>query len=458
MRFCVRFLPFFVLFIVLGPAFALAQKPVRVHFEGGAGIEEDTILFSEIHSEDVLGKAAIGREAAQWSFPIDRTLTVRAELKRKGSTCLLIWEAGKDVLIKMVGDTLKPANLADSLFTALWPSTNAFVGKEMGRLFRLPFMKKASTPSLQFGKARQKRIDSFKDQLSKTEYQILSHWNHARIYAFLFYAGRIQLQLPPQHPFFRYTEDISPEATYAYTFPTNLLYKYEIEYLQKTDSLESLAAFLKEIEAQTPDQDLSDYLKVIYLKELTEFPSYWRPHQQLFNALTLEAALKAEAQNPYYDLLSRSANAFLQTSAGEPAPDFWALDWDGDSIRLSDWKGKVVFLDVWASWCMPCIQQRPFVLELAKKYQGKDVVISMVNFDRSEQTWNSYVQRTNPERLGQEVFVPDNFQSDFAEHFNVHFIPRYILISPEGKIVNGNTEEPSESLIHQIDRLLEKTD
>ncbi len=447
-------------FSILSSSGLSAQGTVKVYFEGGPGIQKDTILFSDLATEQIWGSLAIGAKPALGTFHIDRLGTVAARLKGESyaSECLLIWEAGKEITLQLVRDTLKPANLGDSLFTSLWPSTNAFLGGEMGRLFRLPFIKKASTPSLQFANRRQAQIDSLKERLSLTEYQIISHWNQARIYSFLFYAGRMQFQLPPGHPFFQFTSRISPEAPFAYTYPSNLLYKYEIEYLQKNDSIESLPVFLDEIEARTPDRDLTDYLKVFYLKELTELPSYWRPHQHLFDALALKAALESEAQNPYFDLLAASAEAFFNTSTGKFAPPFSALNWNGDSVQLSDWRGKVVFLDVWASWCAPCIQQRPFVLDLAKKYKGQNVVIAMLNFDRSIKQWKSYVNETNPGLEGTEVFIPGNVQSAFAEQYNIHFVPRYILIDTDGRIVNGNVGEPSKSLIRQIDQLLEKTD
>jgi thiol-disulfide isomerase/thioredoxin len=88
------------------------------------------------------------------------------------------------------------------------------------------------------------------------------------------------------------------------------------------------------------------------------------------------------------------AIAQAQVVEGKAAPEISATDASGKTVKLSDFKGKVVLLDVWASWCAPCLKELPKLNELAGKMSGKDVVILAVNIDE---------QKTNAERFLQKL-------------------------------------------------------
>jgi hypothetical protein len=145
------------------------------------------------------------------------------------------------------------------------------------------------------------------------------------------------------------------------------LYKYEIEYLRKNQSIENIPDFIDFIEGKTGNKDLADYLKAIYIKGLIENPSYWQKHEKLFNTEVLSQVLHSEKNNNYHYLIEQPSSSFYASQNGQIAYAFEADDNYGNKFNFQNTKGKVVFIDVWATWCGPCISHRPKVLEFSEK-------------------------------------------------------------------------------------------
>lgn len=74
----------------------------------------------------------------------------------------------------------------------------------------------------------------------------------------------------------------------------------------------------------------------------------------------------------------------------------------------------------------------------------------MISIDQSRSKWTKYVSKTNPNAYGYELFIDDQFSSDFSRGYGINSIPRYILIDKNGSIINANMMEPSENLEPQI--------
>jgi thiol-disulfide isomerase/thioredoxin len=114
-------------------------------------------------------------------------------------------------------------------------------------------------------------------------------------------------------------------------------------------------------------------------------------------------------------------------------------------------------IDTWATWCGPCIQHRPKMLEIAKKYEANPkVAIVFISIDRPKDRWLDYVQKTNPDNLGMELHIPDGMNSDFGDRYLIKSIPKYFLIDQDGIILNSDLMEPSIGMEQNIDRELSK--
>lgn len=158
----------------------------------------------------------------------------------------------------------------------------------------------------------------------------------------------------------------------------------------------------------------------------------------------------------YTEVLRDQFTEWDALSAGKPAPDFAATRTDGNPFRLSDLKGKVVYIDIWATWCGPCRAEFPYAVEIKKHYKNNsDIVFLYVSVDSKKETWQKYLAE-NPTFEGLHVNDPGDFDSQIAEKFKVNGIPRYLVIDREGKIFSTDARRPSdkENLIAQLDKAL----
>ncbi|MBK8575689.1 MAG: TlpA family protein disulfide reductase [Elusimicrobia bacterium] len=113
------------------------------------------------------------------------------------------------------------------------------------------------------------------------------------------------------------------------------------------------------------------------------------------------------------------------------APGFSLLDTRGNSVALADFKGKVVFIDFWATWCPPCRISMPEVEKLYATYQGKHVQILGLNLDEDGDSARRFVEK---KKIPYPVLLAG--QSDIGGAYGVNGIPHFALIDQEGNFVN----------------------
>jgi thiol-disulfide isomerase/thioredoxin len=143
-------------------------------------------------------------------------------------------------------------------------------------------------------------------------------------------------------------------------------------------------------------------------------------------------------------------------AAGASSPEFVYPDVHDATISLSSLRGHYVYIDVWATWCGPCKAELPFLKEVEKKYEGRNIRFVGLSVDviKDADKWKKFVTDNGLE--GCQVMADHDFTSDFIADFNITSIPRFILIDPEGKIVSANASRPSNpALAVQLTKLLE---
>jgi len=126
------------------------------------------------------------------------------------------------------------------------------------------------------------------------------------------------------------------------------------------------------------------------------------------------------------------AKAVSGDAQGQPAPDFNLKDLAGQNIRLSDYRGKVVLLNFWATWCPPCKEEMPWFVDLQKRYGAQGLqVLGVAMDDSGEQTIASFTQR-----LGVNYPVLLGKESVAQAYGNVQFLPDTFYIGRDGKIIS----------------------
>lgn len=138
------------------------------------------------------------------------------------------------------------------------------------------------------------------------------------------------------------------------------------------------------------------------------------------------------------------------TQQGQLAPDFELRDRDGKLHRLTDWRGKYVILDFWASWCGPCKAGMPAMKECYKKHCGKLDIIGIATWD-VEEGWHRALG--NMQLPWTNVFAYKGTASDVPAQYAVKALPTKFLISPKGEILLRFEGEDA-AFYEQIDRLV----
>lgn len=151
-------------------------------------------------------------------------------------------------------------------------------------------------------------------------------------------------------------------------------------------------------------------------------------------------------------------NLELSKLAHAGAKDDQLIQVDGSLSTLHDmldkYRGKVIYIDFWASWCAPCIAQFPYSKKLEQAMQGKDVVLLSISLDKDRYKWE---KKSGDLKLSTDhnYLLISNFESGLAKSLGIKEIPRYILLNKNGQIVNKNAHRPQDpQVIEEIERLL----
>ncbi len=149
-----------------------------------------------------------------------------------------------------------------------------------------------------------------------------------------------------------------------------------------------------------------------------------------------EAVKDKFADNPNVQHFVQMMMARKSVSLGQKAPDFTINSIDGKPIKLSDYKGKYVMLDFWASWCVPCRQENPNVVKQYAKFHPKGFEILGISLDDKKEAWQ---QAINADKLTwQHVSELQRFEGPTELLYHIDSIPMNFIIDPQGVIIAKN--------------------
>lgn len=138
-------------------------------------------------------------------------------------------------------------------------------------------------------------------------------------------------------------------------------------------------------------------------------------------------------------------------SPGMESPEFMDyLNYEGGTTSIGDLKGKYVYIDVWATWCVPCIVEMPYLIEVEKEYEGKNIQFVGISIDRKkdEDKWRKMI--VDKELMGTQLLAHNEIDSKFIQDYYIQGIPRFILLDPEGIIVSYDAPRPSEPRLKEL--------
>ncbi len=132
-----------------------------------------------------------------------------------------------------------------------------------------------------------------------------------------------------------------------------------------------------------------------------------------------------------------------ELKSGTTAPEFDLENYTGGRTKLSDFRGKYVYIDVWATWCSPCIKEIPYLKKVEHEFANANIEFVSISVDqeRFRTTWRNMIQN---KKLGGTQLITDNgWNSSFVQNYGLQGLPHFILIDDKGKIVSAKVENPS---------------
>ncbi|SMC57958.1 TlpA family protein disulfide reductase [Pedobacter nyackensis] len=171
--------------------------------------------------------------------------------------------------------------------------------------------------------------------------------------------------------------------------------------------------------------------------ELNEF--YSKIRSALTNAGDIEA-------------LDQFYHTYENLQIGKPAPDFALPDTDGKLVRSSDFKGKMLVIDCWGTWCGPCKETLPLFRTVAANYKDStDIVFITVALETKDGIdWRAYLKEHNMEQEINLHLVRNSKDDDFfRDIYKMNTYPRYIVLDRKGNFLDSHLEHPNQKVFKE---------
>lgn len=154
------------------------------------------------------------------------------------------------------------------------------------------------------------------------------------------------------------------------------------------------------------------------------------------------------ADSPLKQEILKLYSQYASLTEGKPAPLSPLKDTDGKAYTFADFKGKVIVVDVWATWCCSCIEKMPKFMQLKDEFrENKNIVFLTISIDRksAHDRWQKAIKENNMTEMLNLISIPSE-NSHFETEYHVVGVPRYFIIDKEGQIVTAFAPGPGKEM------------
>lgn len=197
-------------------------------------------------------------------------------------------------------------------------------------------------------------------------------------------------------------------------------------------TLEAKLAVLKDIQSPT-----------ILRNQLNGALYYFNVHEENMEGIR-DSMLALAKQDKTKEAITKRYELISQLRPGTPSPSFNYENYAGGSTELADLKGKYMYVDVWATWCGPCIGEIPHLKNIEEGFHDAKIEFVSISIDelRSKDKWRSMIETR--ELGGTQLLADKDWKSDFIRSYGIRGIPHFILLDDRGNIVSADAERPSD--------------
>lgn len=266
-----------------------------------------------------------------------------------------------------------------------------------------------------------------------------------------YYTGKTNYKVSEN--FYDELKEINYKDTIAYRNSTsyqslldayfNRLVSEDTTYAEGTENV----VFLKKVDAHLPDGYAKDKIMSSYLQ------FGLKPDETLDEAYNIY-----KNSNPNPDNLAKLTERYNKLQSlvkGKPSPTFNYENHKGGTTSLESLQGKYVYIDVWATWCGPCIREIPSLKKFEEDYKDKNIQVVSISIDEPK-NYDKWKKMVDDKNLGGIQLIADNnWNSKFVTDYAILGIPRFILVDPAGNIVAADAPRPSDPKLRKmVDNLL----
>lgn len=228
-------------------------------------------------------------------------------------------------------------------------------------------------------------------------------------------------------------------SNYTLKMVANNAYSYfqEEAYDRNGRMSPDLSLYFKSIDSLFTEKEVVDNLKFRTILEELNSPS---PDTEMF----IETYRASNPADSYLTILDKKFKEKNLVNSGK----YLFKDADGNEVSLSQFKGKIIYIDVWATWCGPCIDEKSHFESLIDQFatEKENIAFLEISIDKDEKKWKKMLQ--NKKLKGVQLNTNKGFKSDLCQDFSIWGIPRFIIIDKNGMVVKSNAQRPSNPEIY----------
>lgn len=206
---------------------------------------------------------------------------------------------------------------------------------------------------------------------------------------------------------------------------------------QKTKATINAKTYLDILSNITNKDNYTEVALMSYMK-YGRFSKDWREYIDVTSKIIDDKNIIKLMEKQYTK--RKKAKEYMDNIIKLPAANFVCKDINNKDIKLSDFKGKYILVDFWATWCGPCRGELPFLAKKEKEFKDNNIVFLSISMDKDIDTWSKFVKKKN--LRGIQIIVGKE-QKSISKHYSIKGIPQFMLLGKDGKIIIPNFVRPS---------------